>query len=93
MSAPRRLSTSVYTAEGGRYRAGVSLSLGLLVVLYAAARVAQAFPNKVPMVALAAAHVLLPLLFALIHGAQVYRLRGVLIFTALCLVVGNVLEN
>jgi uncharacterized membrane protein len=69
------------------------LSLGLLVALYAAAKVSQAFPNRVPMAALAAAHVLLPLLFALIHGAQVYRIRGILIFTALCLVVGNLLEN
>jgi uncharacterized membrane protein len=93
MSAPRRLSISVYTAEGGGYRAGMSFSLGLLVVLYAAARVAQAFPDQVPLAALAAAHVLLPLLFALIHGAQVYRIRGILIFTALCLVVGNLLEN
>lgn len=69
------------------------LSLGFLVVLYAAARVAQAFPNKVPMAALAAAHVLLPLLFALIHGAQVYRISGIAIFAALCLAVGNLLEN
>jgi uncharacterized membrane protein len=69
------------------------VSLGILVVLYGAARVAQAFPDQVSLPALAAAHVLLPLLFALIHGAQVYRVRGVLIFTALCLVVGNLLEN
>jgi hypothetical protein len=70
MSAPRRISTSVFGVKGDRHGAGVSFSLRLLVVLYAAARVSQAFPNKVPMAALAATHVLWPLLFALIHGAR-----------------------
>ena len=31
--------------------------------------------------------------FALIHGAIAYRLRGILIFFAICLVVSNVVEN
>jgi putative membrane protein len=31
--------------------------------------------------------------FALVHGAQQYRLRGILVFVGICLVVGNVSEN
>jgi uncharacterized membrane protein len=40
-----------------------------------------------------ALHVVPPLLFALIHGAAVYGLRGILAFIAICLVVGNIAEN
>jgi len=71
----------------------VGIWLGLLMVLYAAAKVATALPGRVPMAAIVASNVLLPLAFALIHGAAVYRVRGILVFTALCLVVGNLLEN
>ena len=34
--------------------------------------------------------VLPPLLFALLHGAAAYRLRGILVFTVICIVAGNV---
>src|SRR5580700_133436 len=74
-------------------RPWIGLLLGLPVALYAAARLAQAFPDKVPMAAIVGLHVLLPLFFALIHGALVYRFRGILTFTLLCLAVGNLLEN
>ena len=40
-----------------------------------------------------ALHVLPLLVFALIHGAMSYRMHGILIFFAMCLVVGNVFEN
>ena len=93
MSAPHRSSVSVHNAKDGGYRPTAGLSMGLLVLLYAAARVAQAFPNRVPIVAVAAAHVLFPLAFSLIHGSLVYRFRGILIFTLLCLAIGNGLEN
>jgi putative membrane protein len=45
------------------------------------------------MVAIVALHVLPPLLFALIHGALRYGVRGIVVFTGLCLAVGNLLEN
>jgi putative membrane protein len=31
--------------------------------------------------------------FALVHGARQYRLRGILVFAAICIVVGNLSEN
>jgi len=45
------------------------------------------------MLAVAALHVIPPIAFALIHGAISYRIRTILVFVALCLIVGNVLEN
>lgn len=45
------------------------------------------------MLAMVALHVLPPLLFALIHGAQRYRPGGILVFLAMCLVIGNLFEN
>jgi hypothetical protein len=45
----------------------ITASLGLLVALYATARVMQAYPDRIPMLGIVAAHVLLPLFFALIH--------------------------
>ena len=51
------------------------------------------FPGKVPIVLVVGLHVLPPIVFALIHGAMFYRWRGILIFFAVCLVVGNIFEN
>lgn len=64
-----------------------------LIVLYAAARVLQLFPDKVPMLVIVALHVFPPVIFALIHGAIRYRVRGILTFVLICLVVGNGFEN
>jgi uncharacterized membrane protein len=72
---------------------GTSLVLWALLMLYAGARVLQVFPGKVPIVVVVALHVLPPIVFALIHGAIFYRWRGILIFFAICLVVGNIFEN
>lgn len=69
------------------------LLLWTLALLYAAARVSQAYPNKLPMVVLVALHVIPPLLFALIHEALRYGVRGILVFIGLCLVIGNLFEN
>jgi len=63
------------------------------VALYAAARVLQVFPGNVPMGAVVALHVFPPAIFALIHGGIFYGSRGILTFTALCLGIGNIMEN
>jgi uncharacterized membrane protein len=76
-----------------RIRTGTILALWTLIVLYAAARVLQIFPGRVPMLAVVALHVVPAALFALIHGAMFYRVRGILTFIVLCLVIGNVFEN
>jgi len=75
------------------YSRALAVSFGSLAALYAAARVFQIVPGKLPMVAVVALHVLPLLIFALIHGAILYRLTGILIFFAICLVVGNAFEN
>jgi len=67
--------------------------LWALLLLYAAARVLQIFPDKVPMLAVVALHVLPPAVFAVIHGALFYRLRSIVTFVFLCLLVGNIFEN
>jgi uncharacterized membrane protein len=75
------------------YKTRTSFVLWALLMLYAFARVLQVFPGEVPLVAVVALHVLPPIVFALIHGAMFYRTRGIFIFFAICLVVGNIFEN
>ena len=70
-----------------------TVALWALVAIYAAARVLQAVPDKVPIVLIVGLHVLPPLLFAMLHGALRYRLRGILVFAALSLFTGNLTEN
>jgi putative membrane protein len=67
--------------------------LWILIAIYAAARVLPVFSGNPPPLAVVALHVLPPLLFALIHGASVYGIRDILVFTAICLVAGNIAEN
>ncbi|HLK55688.1 MAG TPA: carotenoid biosynthesis protein, partial [Chthonomonadaceae bacterium] len=74
----------------GYYRSALLWGLALL---YAAARVAQAYPEKLPMVVIVGVHVLPALLFALVHGAIRYGVRGVLAFIGICIVIGNLSEN
>jgi uncharacterized membrane protein len=69
------------------------LALWSLIALYAAARILQVFPGKIPMLAVVALHVIPPALFALIHGARFYGSRGILVYVALCVAIGNILEN
>jgi putative membrane protein len=64
-----------------------------LLTLYILARILQVYPFGLPMLAIVALHVLPPAIFALIHGARTYGWRGILTFTALAIVIGNVLEN
>ena len=72
-------------------RSPAIVALWALAAIYAAARILQVFPAGVPMLAIIALHIVPPLLFAFVHGAMVYRVRGILIFAALSFVIGNVL--
>jgi uncharacterized membrane protein len=67
--------------------------LWILMLIYAGSRLLQVFPRGVPMLAIVVLHVIPPAVFALIHGALFYRIRGILAFAAISLVVGNVFEN
>src|SRR5438477_1761878 len=68
--------------------------LWTLVVLNVVLTLVNAvFPNHIPVPLLIPILVLVPLAFALLHGAARYRWSGILILLVLCLVVSNVLEN
>jgi uncharacterized membrane protein len=72
---------------------GASLVVWGLIVCYAVARVLQLFSGRVPLSVVVALHVFLPVVFALIHGAQSYRWRGIFTFVGISLVAGNIFEN
>jgi putative membrane protein len=59
--------------------------LVLLLLLYVVGRIFQLYADRVPTLLIVVLHVLPPAAFALFHGNLLYRLRGILIFTALCL--------
>lgn len=67
--------------------------LALIVAVYGLARIFEVSLHSVPQTALVALDVLSALAFALVHGARRYGVRGIGIFVAICLVVGNVIEN
>lgn len=64
-----------------------------LIALYAAARFLPLLAEKVPVSAIAALHIVPPLLFAFLHGAALLGRRAILTFFLLFLVVGNLIEN
>jgi uncharacterized membrane protein len=70
-----------------------SVTLWLLLAIYAFARPLQSFPDRVPMLAIVFLHVVPAALFAMIHGSRAYGVRGMLVFASLCLGVGNLFEN
>src|SRR6059058_407663 len=51
------------------------------------------FPNHIPVPLLLPLLIVIPLAFALLHGAVRYQWSGIITFLVMCLVVSNVLEN
>jgi putative membrane protein len=74
-------------------RARIAFALGLILAAYACARVLEVASSGIPRTAIVALDVLSAMAFALIDGARHYRLRGILVFASLCLLVGNFTEN
>jgi uncharacterized membrane protein len=73
---------------------GVTPLLWTVVVLNVVLTLGNAvFPNHIPVPILIVILTLMPLAFALLHGAVRYHWSGILTFLVLCLVVSNVLEN
>jgi len=70
-----------------------STALNSILVVYFLARIIEILPISTPSTPIVALEILSTLAFAFIHGAQHYRLRGILIFAAICLVIGNTIEN
>src|SRR5271155_705541 len=67
--------------------------LVLLLLLYVAGRILQLYADRVPPLLIVVLHVLPPAAFALLHGSLLYRLRGTLVFTILCLGSGTFFES
>ena len=65
----------------------------LVVINVVLTLVNAVFPNHIPVPILIPILVVIPLAFALLHGAVRYTWSGILILLVLCLVVSNVLEN
>jgi uncharacterized membrane protein len=64
-----------------------------LLFLFLVARILQLFAGRVPNLLIVTFHVIPPALFAVVHGARIYRSRGILIFISLCLGVGTFFES
>src|SRR5437879_5303678 len=73
---------------------GVTPLLWTLVALNVLLTLVNAvFPNHIPVPLLIPLLVVVPLAFALFHGAVRYHWSGILTFLVMCLVVSNLLEN
>lgn len=66
---------------------------GLIAVYAVVTVVADTFPGLFPAAATLPLAIVVPLLFALIHGAVRYGARGIVVFLVLCLAISNVMEN
>ena len=69
------------------------LLLSTLLLLYVTGRVLQLFAGRVPNLVIVLFHVVPPALFAVIHGARIYRPRGIFVFIGLCLGVATFFES
>jgi putative membrane protein len=67
--------------------------LNAILAVYLLGRIIEILPFSTPSTPIVALEILAAFAFALIHGVRHYRLRGILVFCALCLVIGNTLEN
>ena len=70
----------------------ITLALAAILALYAFTRVLQILPFSTPSTPIVALEIFSALAFALIHGAQHYRLRGILVFIAVTLLIGTIIE-
>jgi uncharacterized membrane protein len=72
---------------------GYRLLLPAILASYACARVLQVITGPTPRLSLVALDVVSAVAFALVDGSRNYGFRGILVFTGICLTVGNVVEN
>jgi uncharacterized membrane protein len=78
----------------GRHERASEILLWLLIAVYAVASLLPSvFPAALPMSTQLGLVVVLPLAFALVHGARCYGLAGIFVFMILCLGVSNIFEN
>jgi uncharacterized membrane protein len=67
--------------------------LAIIFAAYVAARALEIIPTPIPRLAVVALDVLSALAFALVDGIRTWGLRDILTFTAICIVIGNIIEN
>jgi len=82
----------IHSTSGRRNRA-FSASFAAILAIYAITRILQILPATTPSTSIVALEIFSTLVFALIHGALHYRLRGILVFAAICLIIGNFIET
>ena len=70
-----------------------SCLLWTMFLLYVLARICQLYADKLSTLVIVMLHVVPPAVFALLHGSMLYRLKGILVFTALCLGFGALFES
>jgi putative membrane protein len=70
-----------------------SLSWVLIAVYFIITLLRSFVPNLLPVALLSALVTFLPLVFFFVHGSLSYRLRDLLVFAAVTLVVSNIFEN
>jgi uncharacterized membrane protein len=89
---PETILSAIRSSPRQRNRE-ITVALTALLILYAAGRILEVLPFSTPSTPIVALEILSALAFALTHGAQHYRLRGIFVFAAISLVIGNALEN
>lgn len=92
-SVPLPSPLSLHRATSAQRSSLGSSALIAILLCYAAARILEIAQPPIPRTAIVALDVLSALSFALVHGARTFGLRTILVFSGLCILVGNVVEN
>jgi uncharacterized membrane protein len=80
--------------QGTPAQGRTGLVLWILIALYLVDPVlTDAFPQALATPLSTSIAIVVPLAFGLLHGAQRYGWRGVLVFLVVCLVISNIMEN
>jgi uncharacterized membrane protein len=81
-------------ARLGRLKSSaILLAVAVTLAGYGSARILEISPGSVPRTAIVSLDVFSAMAFALFDGARAWGLRTILVFTGLCAVVGNIVEN
>jgi putative membrane protein len=64
-----------------------------MLAIYAFARICLLLDGRIPWIFIVVLHVVPPALFALAHGAVLYRVQGIAVFAAACLGTGALAEG
>lgn len=74
-------------------RRTAALFIFVVLAVYACARILEVFADSIPQLWIVALDVFSAAAFAVIDGSRHYRFRTMLVFAAICVVIGNAVEN